>query len=72
AVDGLYSAGSLHPGGVQVLFVDGSIHFLSETIDAGDPSHPPVTPQQLADGPIASPYGVWGALGTSAGKETKN
>jgi prepilin-type N-terminal cleavage/methylation domain-containing protein/prepilin-type processing-associated H-X9-DG protein len=68
AVDGLYSAGSLHPGGVQVLMVDGSARFASETIDAGDSSHPPVTPQQLADGPIASPYGVWGALGTSAGE----
>ena len=69
AVDGLYSTGSLHPGGVQIVLADGAVRFISETIDAGDPSHPPLTSQQLAAGPIASPYGVWGALGTLAGQE---
>jgi type II secretory pathway pseudopilin PulG len=67
AVDGIYSAGGLHPGGVQVVMADASVRFASETIDAGDPSRPPVTSQQLADGPTASPYGVWGALGTLTG-----
>lgn len=69
AVDGLYSAGSLHPGGVQVVMADASVQFIPETIDAGDPTAPPLTPEQLADGSIASPYGVWGALGTLAGGE---
>jgi len=69
AVDGVYSTGSFHPGGAQVVMVDASIHFISETIDAGDPTRPPVTAQHLADAPIASPYGIWGALGTLAGEE---
>lgn len=69
AVDGLYSAGSFHPGGSQVLMADGSVEFISESIDAGDPSHSPVSSQELTGGPIASPYGVWGSLGTSAGGE---
>ena len=68
AADGLYSAGSTHPGGSQVVLADGSIRFIAEVIDAGDPTHPPVT-QQANAGSIASPYGVWGALGTLAGEE---
>jgi prepilin-type N-terminal cleavage/methylation domain-containing protein len=67
AVDGIYSAGSLHPGGVQVGLVDGSVRFIAETIDAGEANQPTVTPEQLADSPVASPFGVWGALGTAAG-----
>lgn len=69
AVDGIYSVGSWHPGGAQVVMADGSVTFISETIDAGDASRPPVTLEQLANGPIASPYGVWGAIGTSTGGE---
>ncbi len=69
AVDGIYSAGSWHPGGAQVVLVDASVSFISETIDAGDASRPPVTAEQLAEGPIPSPYGVWGAIGTAAGGE---
>lgn len=69
AVDGIYSVGSWHPGGAQVAMTDGSVRFISETIDAGDASRPPVTPEQLANGLIASPYGVWGAIGTSTGGE---
>jgi len=63
--DGIYSAESRHAGGVQVLMADGSVRFISENIDAGN---------QAAALPAvgtssASPYGVWGALGTRAGGE---
>ncbi|QDU64813.1 Type II secretion system protein G precursor [Planctomycetes bacterium Pan216] len=61
--EGVYTASSNHDGGVHVLFCDGTVQFVSENIDAGDPaaSHPGLS------GP--SPYGVWGALGTRASEE---
>lgn len=69
AVDGLYSAGSFHPNGVNVVMADGAVRFVSDDIDAGDATHATLSPQQLAEGTVASPYGVWGALGTAAGEE---
>ncbi|QDT14676.1 hypothetical protein CA12_07540 [Alienimonas californiensis] len=59
---GIYSAGSYHTGGVQVCRVDGSVAFIAESVDAGDPAQPNGTV-----GP--SPYGTWGALGTRDGGE---
>jgi prepilin-type processing-associated H-X9-DG protein len=65
----LASPSSYHPGGVNVAMCDGSVHFISETIDTGD-----LTVQtfaghnnQYTSGP--SPYGVWGALGSTTGGE---
>jgi type II secretory pathway pseudopilin PulG len=70
AVDGIYSAGSYHPGGSQVVLLDGSVRFISESIDAGEPTRPPVSPELLlGECALESPYGVWGALGTAAGHE---
>lgn len=67
AVDGIYSAGSLHEGGVQILMVDGSVRFCSEEINAGDPRAVPVSPEQFGSNEQPpSPYGTWGALGTAA------
>ncbi|NNJ25272.1 DUF1559 domain-containing protein [Alienimonas chondri] len=62
---GIYTAGSYHSGGVQVTLADGSVKFISETVDAGDPSLPNAT-----SGP--SNYGTWGALGTRSGGEVVN
>ena len=68
----LVTASSYHPGGVNVVFVDGSVHFISETIDAGDIDAGEnalgltVNPQNYT-GP--SLRGVWGALGSSGGGE---
>jgi len=53
---GLFSASSNHTGGVQICLIDGSVHFISETIDAGNSALPEVTQGR-------SPYGVWGNLG---------
>lgn len=54
---------SHHPGGVSVAMGDGSVRFISETIDTGNMYAAPVTAGQ-------SPYGVWGALGSKDGGET--
>lgn len=59
---GALSAGSYHPGGVNVLLMDGSVRFVSETIDTGNTALPPVTGG-------FSPYGVWGSMGSRAGGE---
>jgi prepilin-type N-terminal cleavage/methylation domain-containing protein len=69
AVDGIYSVGSNHTDGAYVLLVDGSIRFISNDIDVGDPTRAPPTPHQIATDQIPSPYGVWGALGTRAGED---
>ncbi|MFM7136521.1 MAG: DUF1559 domain-containing protein [Planctomycetota bacterium] len=53
---------SLHPGGVFGLMADGAVRFITDHIDAGDPS---LSDRQT--GP--SPYGVCGALGSRADAE---
>ncbi|MCG6155700.1 DUF1559 domain-containing protein [Rubinisphaera sp. ICM_H10] len=50
---------------MNAVLADGSVRFISENIDSGDPSIPlPGSPGGPTSGP--SPYGVWGALGTIA------
>lgn len=62
---GIWSATSEHTGGVTILLTDGSARFISENIDSGDVTV--VAPACDARG--ESPYGVWGAMGTKAGRE---
>ncbi|QDT14757.1 DUF1559 family PulG-like putative transporter [Alienimonas californiensis] len=59
---GIFSAGSYHTGGAQFVMCDGSVTFISETIDAGNQSA--ATPTKGK-----SPYGTWGALGSRNGGE---
>jgi prepilin-type processing-associated H-X9-DG protein len=61
----LASASSNHPGGVVAGFCDGSVRFISETIDCGDSNLPAVTSGQ-------SNYGIWGAIGSIDGGESKS
>jgi hypothetical protein len=63
---GLMSATSNHPGGVQVARADGSVFFASDTIGCGD-----LTAASPTATSGASPYGVWGALGTRNGGEAQ-
>ena len=53
---------SYHPGGVNVLLLDGSVRFMTETVDTGN-----LSSGAREGGP--SPYGVWGALGSRSGGE---
>ena len=65
AVDGIYSLGSYHYDGAHVVLADGSVRHITGDIDTGDLSQASLPPGSRA----ASPYGVWGALGTIAGSE---
>lgn len=55
---------SRHPGGVQSLMADGAVWFVSDYIDCGNQAA--AQPTSLT---AASPYGVWGALGSRSGGE---
>ncbi|MCO8121347.1 DUF1559 domain-containing protein [Stieleria sp. TO1_6] len=59
---GTYSPSSQHQGGVQTLMFDGSVRFITDSIDSGD-----VNAAQVTTG--NSPYGIWGAMGSPQGKE---
>jgi prepilin-type processing-associated H-X9-DG protein len=63
---GFYSVSSHHSGGVNSVFADGSCHFISETINCGNLS---VTYQPKVYFNTASPFGIWGALGSLNGGE---
>tara|TARA_R110002049_G_scaffold46487_1_gene135108 strand:- start:40467 stop:41702 length:1236 start_codon:yes stop_codon:yes gene_type:complete len=62
---------SRHQGGVHVLMGDGAVKFITDSIEAGNQESAQV---RRGAGFIApgseSPFGLWGALGTRASKET--
>ncbi len=68
---GTCAASSNHSGGVNGVYVDGSVHFISETVNTGDFT-------KYDTGAFGSSgfntgksyYGVWGALGSIDGGET--
>ncbi len=69
---GTMPASSHHQGGAHILMSDGAVIFMTDSVEAGDRRAGAVW--RRGTGPRAtgspSPYGLWGALGTRAGKET--
>lgn len=63
--NGIWTPGSEHTGGAQFAMADGSVRFISQTIDTGNLA----TVAPAANGGDVSPYGTWGALGTKSGGE---
>ena len=76
--EGWHSVGSRHQGGAHVLMGDGAVVFMTDSVDTGDLTLPPVERGSNnlgwmgagTDPGSASPYGLWGALGTRGMKET--
>ena len=62
-LSGALSSSSRHPGGVHILMGDGSVSFISDSIEAGNSRAGSVGAGR------DSPYGLWGGLGTRANKE---
>ncbi|SMP77085.1 prepilin-type N-terminal cleavage/methylation domain-containing protein [Neorhodopirellula lusitana] len=65
---------SQHQGGCHVLIADGAVKFVTDSIEAGNSSNRNVWAGGTAANNNAagskSPYGLWGALGSRASKET--
>jgi prepilin-type processing-associated H-X9-DG protein len=64
----LITPSSYHPGGVNASRLDGSVSFVSNTIDCGRVTDTTVRAVQSG----TSPFGVWGALGSIDGGESTN
>jgi len=58
---GVFSVSSNHTGGVVIAIADGSVRFITQSIDCGNYG---VVPNRN--------YGVWGSLGTIAGGEVNS
>ena len=76
--DGIFSAGSRHQGGCHILLGDGAVIFMTDSVEAGDSSAQPIqrgnngvgSVPGVNDPGMASPFGLWGSLGTRDMGET--
>ncbi|WP_404307016.1 DUF1559 family PulG-like putative transporter [Neorhodopirellula lusitana] len=73
--EGICPPSSRHQGGCHVLMGDGAVKFITDSIDAGDRNgRAMVSAHASNNDPLsvagaASPFGLWGALGTRASRE---
>lgn len=69
--DAVYSMASNHSGGAHVLMGDGSVSFITDSIDTGDLTRPSIANGGSFTPPgSVSPYGILGAMGSVDGGET--
>ncbi|WP_146406417.1 DUF1559 domain-containing protein [Allorhodopirellula heiligendammensis] len=68
------STSSRHQGGTHVLMGDGAVKFITDSIESGNQSAGNVVSggTGLRAPGSASPYGLWGALGTRGSREVTN
>ncbi len=69
---GVAPPSSRHQGGCHVLMSDGAVIFMTDSVEAGDSNQGNVwlNGTGKATKGSESPYGLWGALGTRASKES--
>jgi prepilin-type processing-associated H-X9-DG protein len=68
---GILPPSSRHQGGANIAMGDGTVRFITDSIDAGDSSQPTVYIGSPNPPGSESPYGLWGALGTRASGELR-
>lgn len=71
---GVFAAQSNHSGGVNCGMADGSVRFVTDNVDCTSNNDSDISVESQHDYKIsgASLYGVWGAMGTPAGGESKS
>ena len=70
--EGICPPSSHHQGGAHILMGDGAVIFMTDSVESGDQHTHMVEVGQAAPAQpgAKSPYGLWGALGTRASRET--
>jgi prepilin-type processing-associated H-X9-DG protein len=66
----VFHASSNHTGGVNASYLDGSVHFITSSINAISPGFDLATVEDIIDKGGPSRHGVWGALGSINGGES--